>query len=725
MELIYAWIEKFRNYKKAEIIFSNKFEVNYCDDKKTIDIQRNPNYSSIYPNHITNINAIVGKNGVGMTNLLDLLGMKMRDRKKNNAEFELKCKDGKKTESGNILKPCIIDNMELVKNSIYFFIYYFGKDSKNNDLFCFEGNDIGSYEVLLEPDIDIMKEYRKGKYWFPFICTCKNHKFIVKGDLNRKLEENSNITCDDCPSEKEKLVMLLLCEDLNKKYYDYWSTKPKDENQICIPRRISTFHSKFLRSKVEMLHEQVKKTKHNMFQDDEYILKIKYNDAFLYTELYDKEKPVIDLDFNDLDSREKDICRLIGSFICYYYNHVSNNTPDRNKEFDVNIRSVFLKSKSFDHFIEYYLEIVKYISNHYFKDKDKEKYTTKCYKDMVDEVIKNKLIIFNENSLIFKIKKETDIKQVLKRIDVTIDNKERSNDDEQPNIFGNFFDFTIENMSDGEIAYLGLYATLHEQISMLTAKKEKYIILLDEPESRMHPELVRNFLNDLILFLDDLTNKEDDLTNKEDDLFCKEKKFQIIISTHSPFILSDIPNENIVYLEKEENGYCIPKRKRIKTFGANIHNLLTDSFFMKNTIGEFANQKIKKCLKMMDNYKRFIDKRIGEEDFKKKYIDYMGFRDNQNIDIEQLKENISDTIEIIGEPLIRRRLEEIYRKTFLEETKNYELEIKKLKKEKAKLEDAIKGKGLDNIDFIMKLLDKNIRELKEKANDKNDKGDNM
>ncbi|MGR5999183.1 AAA family ATPase [Bacillus cereus] len=63
-----------------------------------------------------------------------------------------------------------------------------------------------------------------------------------------------------------------------------------------------------------------------------------------------------------------------------------------------------------------------------------------------------------------------------------------------------FFDYSIENLSDGETAYLGFFASLYEQVSLLTPNKEKYIILLDEPESRMHPELTRNFIDETILF---------------------------------------------------------------------------------------------------------------------------------------------------------------------------------------------------------------------------------
>ena len=58
------------------------------------------------------------------------------------------------------------------------------------------------------------------------------------------------------------------------------------------------------------------------------------------------------------------------------------------------------------------------------------------------------------------------------------------------------------------------------------------IICFDEPEGTFHPEWARKYVYYLVKFLD-LVNESKDLT------------FQIIIATHSPFIVSDIPEQNI------------------------------------------------------------------------------------------------------------------------------------------------------------------------------------
>ena len=56
--------------------------------------------------------------------------------------------------------------------------------------------------------------------------------------------------------------------------------------------------------------------------------------------------------------------------------------------------------------------------------------------------------------------------------------------------------------------------------------------------------------------------------------------------THSPFILSDVSNKNVLYLSKEE------RQPEKESFAANIYDLLDDHFFLDETIGGVALGKI-------------------------------------------------------------------------------------------------------------------------------------
>jgi hypothetical protein len=101
-------------------------------------------------------------------------------------------------------------------------------------------------------------------------------------------------------------------------------------------------------------------------------------------------------------------------------------------------------------------------------------------------------------------------------------------------------------------------------------------IILDEVELYAHPEMQRKYLADLLHLLK-MTEWEGMLG------------ISICFVTHSPFILSDITNDRILFLKNEIELVQVNKTK---TFGANIHEILSNAFFLKSTIGEFAQQKI-------------------------------------------------------------------------------------------------------------------------------------
>ena len=69
-------------------------------------------------------------------------------------------------------------------------------------------------------------------------------------------------------------------------------------------------------------------------------------------------------------------------------------------------------------------------------------------------------------------------------------------------------------------------------------------------------------------------------------------RFNVIIVTHSPFVLSDIPKSRILYLKDGTSDY----EEKINSFAGNFGEMLYDSFFLKSTMGEFAERKIKRLI---------------------------------------------------------------------------------------------------------------------------------
>ncbi len=74
-----------------------------------------------------------------------------------------------------------------------------------------------------------------------------------------------------------------------------------------------------------------------------------------------------------------------------------------------------------------------------------------------------------------------------------------------------------------------------------------------------------------------------------------------------------------------------------KTFGANINELLTESFFMEGTIGEFATREIEQLAKELQSEAKASDRS---------------------------PEDITNMIEEVADDIIRDRLKDLYREKY-------------------------------------------------------------
>ena len=138
-------------------------------------------------------------------------------------------------------------------------------------------------------------------------------------------------------------------------------------------------------------------------------------------------------------------------------------------------------------------------------------------------------------------------------------------------------------LSSGERQYLFTFSALLYHvfnIKMTPVNRPHYRLanlMLDEVEICFHPEYQRTLVYRLIELLRQ---------------FRLNYRFSIniILTTHSPFILSDIPKSNVLYLE---NGKSVGETIYKDTFGANVNDILHQSFFLKKGfMGEFARDKI-------------------------------------------------------------------------------------------------------------------------------------
>lgn len=224
--------------------------------------------------------------------------------------------------------------------------------------------------------------------------------------------------------------------------------------------------------------------------------------------------------------------------------------------------------------------------------------------------------------------------------------------------------------SSGEQLLLSFYSRfLYAKNEILEQEKEQFgisgeaiIIFIDEGETSLHPEWQRLYFDKIRSYLSSLF---------------KDYKIQLILISHSPFVLSDIPEENIIFLTKDSNGNTSQvKIDSDKTLGANIHDLLSNSFFMQSTIGKFAEEKVKKII---DFYYRLNQSNTSESLLILKE-EYSGVQNEFHYVINNIGDEVISNIlfnhieyierELFGDDYIDSRINEL------------EKELKRLKKRK-------------------------------------------
>lgn len=210
----------------------------------------------------------------------------------------------------------------------------------------------------------------------------------------------------------------------------------------------------------------------------------------------------------------------------------------------------------------------------------------------------------------------------------------------------------LNDLSSGERQFIYMASTLVYHTLNLKSIPEteriKYnhiLMVLDEIEICFHPEYQRTFVSKLLALF-----KRMNMTS-----------INVLIVTHSPFILSDITQGNIMYLE---DGHQLTKdeidgRGMRNPFCANINDILHQSFFLdKGFVGEFAKQKVISL------------------------ADYLSENKNEG-DWDEVKAKAF--IDEVSEPLVRERLFNMYIKRFGVDIQRkialYQAEIERLQQE--------------------------------------------
>jgi restriction system-associated AAA family ATPase len=126
-----------------------------------------------------------------------------------------------------------------------------------------------------------------------------------------------------------------------------------------------------------------------------------------------------------------------------------------------------------------------------------------------------------------------------------------------------------KSLSDGE------HQLVHTIGLCLLFRHEPAIFLLDEPETHLNPDWRASYISTLRAAL-------------EADAATKHVMREVLLTSHSPFIVSDCQKENVLVFEKDKNGKVEWHNPDFNTFGASVNAITIKVFGKKETIGDYG-----------------------------------------------------------------------------------------------------------------------------------------
>lgn len=612
MELIYLYIRKYENiFENVDFNFSSIFFAKIENNQLLVEYNQKA-IKKYYGDNVNSVVMFLGQNGTGKSTLLDILGMNRDDRSS---------------------ETYIHRNGEYHVKHSYFILYHLYKD-----YFAFEFVD----ESFLEGDgklknVDMQSKNVQGAlYKVPMgnIFKLENGVFKYNGNIMLQWLENHDcrnkieyayITSDKYNNrisskfreyyEDYTFERRYYMEGNNYEHlYKYFISLKEINNEILQEKRISIkniieVNDHMLDEKKEegdYLHERKKEldklfnlksniqiemerkfSKKESQKDTrsvkEKFLQTFYSEAieFYFLEQFvgwsgvenkkiDVKAAIPSLDdmkeeINSLDEKLKsEVVSGLAKVINFQYEYalllftIENN---RDANGNIDLKSVLLfvlnrvevaASGTIDIFdkeaILKIIPLLEELPEHYFESK--RKISIKCDVEEPDEKI---IELFKLYDHYFYIR----------------------NYEHGSNCVSKLLGIELAKMSEGQRVFLDIVSKVVSAIYTVQPG-DSLVLLIDEPDRALHPELARRFLDTLLKSVNE----------------CKDRNIQIVISSHSPFIVTDILPENVYAIDIEDGKRKIVNDK--DTFATNIYYLLMDSFMLENTFGEYSYKQLKK-----------------------------------------------------------------------------------------------------------------------------------
>lgn len=150
------------------------------------------------------------------------------------------------------------------------------------------------------------------------------------------------------------------------------------------------------------------------------------------------------------------------------------------------------------------------------------------------------------------------------------------------------FEINWLGISSGHKAYLNIFSLLHHELKRV--KRDNLLLCIDEGDLYLHPQWQIEFFDKLINIIPKIFTGN----------------IQLILTSHSPFLLSDLPKQNLTIVAPNESTSAVNGNNlKTETFAGNIYALYAEPFFLGNQrISLFAKKKIDALIKKLEALKK-------------------------------------------------------------------------------------------------------------------------
>lgn len=533
MKVCFVWVAKFKNLINYGVNLSNNYTYTYNHETHSLHREANntlPN--DIFGGNVSDVTAILGINGAGKTNTLELICLALKSKDKINSDYIIVYE-----------KNNHISYISSIKNDIN--VFFEVKKKKDH-------KEINDFHVIFFSNVFDKNYLDLGKNVSDVSINNKNNP--------RTIAMNSASRNSDILSEM-KFIM-------SREFNGLGLELPK-KLDVKI-ERIPKIHIKNRYIDANIVAENCLDSLNVFFQESRKLHKLK--NGFEVICLNIKISFLMFLvSINGFKNQSFSVNDSESKFLIILDEALNNSLKS-----DLNINDVIIELMNIDG--NYDLTFQQW-------------HDSFTYNEILDVLLH--------------------LEYLFKEMDMEIDDTIKG----QRNVFSIYFDETApwryeriafiiislrygsiswSGISSGQKAYLNLFSSIWGALSNTQntySDKEGVLVCIDEGDLYLHPQWQIEFIERLVTCLPKISGR----------------RVQIVFTTHSPILVTDLPSQCISVLNNESNARkttvsCegFPQGK-IQTFGANIYDIYSGPFGLnRQRTGSISSRYIKKITDILD-----------------------------------------------------------------------------------------------------------------------------